>query len=318
VDPLISCLMVTRGRFFPTRFAIDCYLAQSYENRELVIVCDEPDSPVAAYVTWLNNPTIRYIETKKAILGDLRNLSLDEARGPLVCQWDDDDLYHPKRLEFQAEVLREEGTAAHFLARWMMWWPNRRKFALSGVRAWEGTMLARRDALGRYPAAAREEDTQLVGELLERHKVSVTDAPDVYCYIVHGRNTCDEAHFNFLFEKASWVYSDYEAELAKVALHLPLRDYEEELRKASKGEVQPPPFYSGRRFGAEHVGLDGATFADCTFNGTSLVYNGGKPPLFDGCSFNYVGFDFEGPAKDTVALVRWLVDQGIIPGITKS
>ena len=42
--PLISCLMLTRGRLVPTRFAIDCYRRQTWPNRELVIVCDDPDS----------------------------------------------------------------------------------------------------------------------------------------------------------------------------------------------------------------------------------------------------------------------------------
>jgi hypothetical protein len=57
--PLISCLMLTRGRLVPTRFAIDCYRRQTWPNRELVIVCDDPDSDLPAYVATLGEPTIR-------------------------------------------------------------------------------------------------------------------------------------------------------------------------------------------------------------------------------------------------------------------
>ena len=39
-------------------------------------------------------------------LGELRNFSVQLARYPLVCQWDDDDLYHPRRLETQFAYLK--------------------------------------------------------------------------------------------------------------------------------------------------------------------------------------------------------------------
>ncbi len=318
-DPLISCLMVTRGRVYPTKFAIDAFREQSYDNRELVIVCDDPDSELRGFVESLADPTIRYVLTERAILGDLRNVSIEAAKGELLCQWDDDDLYHPKRLEFQADALLKSGTAAHFLPRWTLWWPKRRIVGISARRCWEGSMLARRDKLGRYPALAREEDTHLAGELMNKHRVLITDAPDLYCYIIHGRNTCDLAHFEAIFDKASWIHSDYEAEMARLALHFPLREYEKALKDLDDGQVAPlDPTFVDRTFGGERLALDGAHFSRCTFNGTAFVYSGGPPPLFEDCSFQYVGFDFRGPAKDTFSLLRWLVDQGIIQGITRS
>ena len=39
-------------------------------------------------------------------LGAARNLTVDTARGAYVCQWDDDDLYHPERLRIQYEARR--------------------------------------------------------------------------------------------------------------------------------------------------------------------------------------------------------------------
>ena len=308
--------MVTRGRLYPSHFAIECFRAQTYENRELVIVCDDPGAPIAAYVAGLKDPKIRYVETAHARLGDLRNVSVAEARGELVCQWDDDDLYHSKRLEYQVETLLEAGVAAHFLGRWTMWWPRRRQLALSAIRVWEGTMLARREAVGKYPSQGREEDTKMVAELMENHRIIVTDAPEIYCYIVHGRNTCDEDHFDFMFTTASWVFSDYESEVAKRAGHFPLRDYMDRMDKTAKGEAEiAAPVFSGEAFGAQRLTIDAARFDKCTFNGTKFVYNGGEPPLFYSCSFHHVGFEFNGPAGHTFALLRWLTEQGIIQGL---
>jgi glycosyltransferase involved in cell wall biosynthesis len=306
--------MVTRGPLYPARFAIECFRAQGYENRELVIVCDDPAAPLRDYVISLGDPKIRYIEPGQASLGELRNVSVAEAGGELICQWDDDDLYHPDRLEYQAGGLLESGVAAHFLGRWTMWWPSRRTLALSEVRPWEGTMLARREAVGEYPAQSRSEDFVMVKELVENNTIVVADAPEHYLYVVHGGNTWGEKHFERLFENATWTFSDYETELARRAGHLPIRDY----LRSLEGSRDAALVYSGATFGNQRLTLDGTQFRQCRFDGTVLGYDGGDLPVFDGCSFHNVQFDFNGPAGDTFALLRWLIDQGIIAGMTRA
>src|SRR6202035_1136436 len=108
-------------------------------------------------------------------LGELRNASVAAARGETVCQWDDDDRYHPRRLELQFAAMRVENTEFCFLTdqlhlfiadRTMYWddW-NLEVHPLTLV---EGTMLGSKAALGRYPALARGEDTPLILDLLRR------------------------------------------------------------------------------------------------------------------------------------------------------
>jgi glycosyltransferase involved in cell wall biosynthesis len=225
--PLISCLMVTRGGLFPAQLAIHCYQRQSYVDRELVIICDQPGSPLAAHVAELGDPSIRYVETAPATLGELRNTSVAHARGDLLCQWDDDDLYHPQRLELQAAALETTGTEASFLARWCIWWPARRRLAISSTRIWEGSMLVKRGALPIYPALRLGEDRQIVAMMRERHRLALIDQPLAYCYIVHGRNSCGEAHFETLFANASHVGGDdsYEADLARLQATMPTGAY---------------------------------------------------------------------------------------------
>src|SRR5688572_27292639 len=139
--PLISCLMLTRGRLVPTRFSIDCYRRQTWPNRELVVVCDDPDSELPWYIATLGDPTIRYVLTDPDVIGALRNVTVDASQGTFLSVWDDDDLYHPERLEFQYAALTANRAAAHFLSRWLIWWPARRQFVLSKRRYWEGSML---------------------------------------------------------------------------------------------------------------------------------------------------------------------------------
>ena len=223
--------MVTRGNLFPARFAIDCYRAQSYPNRELVVVCDRPDNEVARWIATLNDPSIRYVQARKTTLGALRNLSVDTATGALLCQWDDDDLYHRTRLAFQQRCLARSGAAAHFLSQWLMWWPQRRLLALGPARLWEGSMLVRREALPRYPEVVRGEDTPVMLELTKNHKVSASKAPGVYCYIVHGGNSWHEAHFDTFFAASPRIVPPalYDREIERLSRLFPIKAYGERL-----------------------------------------------------------------------------------------
>jgi glycosyltransferase involved in cell wall biosynthesis len=225
--PKISCLMVTRGALYPARFAIECYQRQTYRNRELVVVCDVPGAEIAGWIAGLGDESIRYVETDKAVLGALRNVSVAAARGDLVCQWDDDDLCHPKRLEVQRDLMRKAGAGAHFLSQWMLWWPERRLLGLSALRPWEGTMLARREIMPPYPEIPLREDAAVVAEILKNNRVTWNRRPTLYCYVFHGGNSWDRSHFEMLFERASLRIApeDYDQQLLEMANLFPFEDY---------------------------------------------------------------------------------------------
>ncbi len=229
--------MVTRGRIVPARFAIDCYQRQSWPNRELVIVCGAADSELPLFLARLGDPTIRYVTAPPGALGELRNVSVEAARGTLLCQWDDDDLYHPERLEFQYGQLVAGRAAAHFFSRLLMWWPEQRRLAISSRRMWEGSMLCRRLALGDYPPIARREDTQAVKDLREHgNRIVYTDQPFAYCYVIHGDNTSGSRHLAKLFSKATETYGpdEYDDRLEQWAATFPLHAYREALAQSGR------------------------------------------------------------------------------------
>lgn len=217
--------MVTRGALHPARHALDCFQRQTYPERELIIVCDRPGAPLARHVAALGDPRIRFVETTPAPLGSLRNVSVEAALGTLVCQWDDDDLYSRDRLTLQRAALDRGAVDACFLSRWTLWWPARRRLAISGKRVWEGSMLARREAIGRYPALATGEDTAM----LATHRAVALDAPSAYCYVVHGKNSRGDAHFERLFDAAQRPDATYEDALEILGRVVPLSAYETSL-----------------------------------------------------------------------------------------
>ncbi len=205
---LISCITVTQaGRLPLLRNAIADYARQTYASRELVII-HTGDSAFdvavrALCASGLGTQVYVHAAAQGTTLGALRNLAIDLARGELVCQWDDDDRYHPMRLELQAEALVVEGADFCFLSDQLHW------FSAHGTLTWDdwdrepyplnfvqGTLLGRRAVIPRYPELARGEDTALCLSILQAGN-RITRLRDVgwcYVYVYHGTNVWPQGH----------------------------------------------------------------------------------------------------------------------------
>jgi len=250
--PLISCLMVTRGgdggRAGLLALAIDSFARQSWRNKELVIVCDAPvhggdgaEDPLDAAVRAAGRADIRLVRVDGAgrTLGELRNIAVDSARGRYVCQWDDDDLYDPMRLEIQHMLLMRTAAQACLLGRWMIWWPDRQRLAVSCERYWEGSLLCEKAAMPRYPHLRRGEDTPLVDRLRQTVRVVCLDMPRLYTYVVHGANTFATDHFEEHWQAASCRFTGdrYRSVLREMAKRLPI----DEIRRHGMRTSEPAP-----------------------------------------------------------------------------
>jgi glycosyltransferase involved in cell wall biosynthesis len=205
----VSCLMVTRGdaaRMPMVARAIADYAAQTHAERELVIVTDHSvNGALAALIAQTGRDDIRLVATEETLtLGALRNLSIAAARGEFVCQWDDDDLHHPRRIESQLAALKEVKSDAVLLTdvllldtaaselRWTNW-------AATPGGVHPGTLLCRRAAALAYPeegpAASLGEDLAALLALEERASVfRLAGAPHLYVYVAHGANSWPSAH----------------------------------------------------------------------------------------------------------------------------
>ena len=119
---MISCLTITLNRLVLLKEAVRCYCRQTYPNRELIIVTDgtpQYRQAIDDYIGWLGRADIYpvYMAESGQPLGVLRNIALDVAKGTIVCQWDDDDLNHPERLERQFDAYELCGSGGLLLHR---------------------------------------------------------------------------------------------------------------------------------------------------------------------------------------------------------
>lgn len=102
-SPLVTCLMPTYNRpaFVPR--AVEFFLRQDYEPRELLIV-DSGSERAAGLVP--PDPRIRYVPLgRRPTVGTARNLGCELARGDMILHWDDDDWDAPHRIRYQVESL---------------------------------------------------------------------------------------------------------------------------------------------------------------------------------------------------------------------
>jgi glycosyltransferase involved in cell wall biosynthesis len=213
MHPKISCLTVTGWRLVLLKQSIRCFLDQTYPNKELVIVTDADEpyrSAVNDYVKQLNVPGIRLICLEgKYNLGTLRNRAIEAAEGELIMQWDDDDLYHPRRIQLQYDCWIKERAQACLLTDqlsffgsdgemfWVDWVPYYRDSPARQV--FPGSILAVKDARFRYPESgqysAQGEDTVFLGQYIDSGKIArLSGQGYIYVYRYHGGNTFRAEH----------------------------------------------------------------------------------------------------------------------------
>ena len=108
VDGLVSIIMPSwnTGKFIGE--SIQSVLNQTYKNWELIIVDDCSTDNTDEIVASFNDERIRYFRNDKNSGAALtRNRAIREARGEWVAFLDSDDLWMPKKLEYQIKFMQK-------------------------------------------------------------------------------------------------------------------------------------------------------------------------------------------------------------------
>jgi glycosyltransferase involved in cell wall biosynthesis len=229
---LVSCVMVSRGNVEILRHSVDCFLRQTYENLELVVILPDISHDLRSYFDSLKGAgrpmRIHTVPAAALTLGDLRNMAIARSRGRIICQWDDDDLHHSRYVDYMVGFMEANEVGSTFLIQCTMWWPNRRQFALSKIRLLEGSVVAGRSLIPIYPRLGKGEDTFVMSALRRRAIVAVR-APQLYVYTVTGENTWDEQHLERLSEgggAARCADEDYDPIFARLDSLYGVADYQ--------------------------------------------------------------------------------------------
>lgn len=230
IDPkqFVSCLTVTAGRSDLIGSAIRCFLAQTYSFCEMVIVSQgtsDQNSIIKDMISGHDN--IYLVEAPRHLtLGAMRNLSVELAHGEIMCQWDDDDWYHPDRIMTQFRHIRS-GAVASLYSKYLKYFSDTQKmYMIDHLRGSDdylelckthkyktfltGSIMFRKhcfhDCKNRLypeggPQSSKEEDLNVLQKLMKLGDVSSISSGHQYCYVYHGGNVYQRRHHEMLFHK---------------------------------------------------------------------------------------------------------------------
>lgn len=205
----VSCVTVTRGRYQRWLRSFEGFLHQDYPNRELVVLVDRDEEGYAQIREHLRAHGIANARTKlcreNLPLGELRNRAIELAEGEVVCQWDDDDLYHPLRLSWQLQQMENQQAQASYLQEHLglvessgdLYWCDWIRTLELGMSS---TMMVYKSCMPKYLPIRTHEDSLLQRALQKSCRVvSLCGFAGLHVYVDHGSNTSAQGHHLAVF-----------------------------------------------------------------------------------------------------------------------
>ncbi len=198
----VSCLIVTANRKQLLRRSLFSLKNQTHKNIEVVVV-DNGEEKVEDLMDLFPKEQVNYTfipPSPDNILGDLRNISLDNATGDYMICWDDDDWFHPKRIEVQLQSLRSgfdacclEGNIFHIDSPDLIDHPYIGHLPDGSP----SSIIHKRNDQIRYPSMQRGEDTVYLNRWIEYGKYKMLNLSYSYLFVrvFHGTNVSGKKHF---------------------------------------------------------------------------------------------------------------------------
>jgi glycosyltransferase involved in cell wall biosynthesis len=148
--------------------AIECFLRQTYTDSELVILNDW-----RGHTIHFDHSRVRIFNNDNPIrksLGQVRNWLCEKAKGDIVTDWDDDDLYLPTHLESAVSMLPLYRGQKFSKQRWQWKWAiqTSRMFRITPAGYLHTAMMDRqaREKVGGYADKTRNSDAEFQHRLL--------------------------------------------------------------------------------------------------------------------------------------------------------
>lgn len=196
--------------------SFNCYVNQTYPNKELVIVNEGSKNYQNEIFEYTKNRNdVRFIFLNGWYsLGALRNISISLSFGEIFVQWDDDDFNMPERLAIQYNYLSKHPKAEccylteqlhYYFHTSMLFWEDWFNFGSAGLKRCSlipGTLMAwRKNFYFRYPGVGQHcsagEDSILSNEICEKIDekiILLSNFGHMQIYTYHGKNTFDIDH----------------------------------------------------------------------------------------------------------------------------
>lgn len=180
--PLVSCLMLSTGRVQPAMGAIEDFLAQTWDNKELVIVAVNAVRALQTHLQARPDSRIRYvhIESDTISMGGQRNLALSLARGDYIALWHECAHHSPHRLTASLNALLQAQAQALFLGQIQIWQAQQGCHAWFGQRPWQDSLVAQKSHVPAFPDTQHEDPDTWCAALIAKTRAISMDADSLY------------------------------------------------------------------------------------------------------------------------------------------
>lgn len=139
--PLVTAILPASSTRDEVMRAVACWRAQTWPNRELLVVAGSDAARWRQRLAGLGDSRIRVLDVRD------EDGALSAASGEIVCRWSPAELHDPLRIAVQMELGRQTRSDAVLLARRTLWWPAEAILAVSPTATLPSTLLCRRDML---------------------------------------------------------------------------------------------------------------------------------------------------------------------------
>jgi len=104
----VSVVVPTYNRADVLPETIDSVLAQTYKDYEIIIVDDgSTDNTREILEPYLSMDNISYVYQENKKQASARNKGIQNSKGEYIAFLDSDDLWHPRKLEYQVEIFEK-------------------------------------------------------------------------------------------------------------------------------------------------------------------------------------------------------------------
>ena len=210
LHPLLSCICVTSKRPDLLLKSILSFDQQNYPNKELIISYPKNDHDTKELIEQVRAITdiiVVVVERDEHIsLGLARNEAARLCNGDYICIWDDDDIYHFRRLSEQYNLLQGSGRyfQSSIIKQIILFDATIQKAYLSFENYWNSTLLCKTNHFLEHPCndTNRFECQPVINYLLQDNLLLQSNlSPYLYTAVYHGSNVIDYYHFKYYVKK---------------------------------------------------------------------------------------------------------------------
>jgi glycosyltransferase involved in cell wall biosynthesis len=203
----VSCIVPTRNRKAFIRSCLRLFDAQTYSNKELIIIDDsDVKNKYLSKLTKKRDDLIYVYLPKRAApysIGFKRNLAVLLSSGTVVLTWDDDDIHGRDRIRAQLSMLKRSKADA-IVGRWCAYYDLTSKTMFDvpthvGKQIWAHgyvgpTLMFYKHVWNRgvtYPPWSISEDREFIRRLQARKfkLKTVRLPPHIFLHVKHKRST---------------------------------------------------------------------------------------------------------------------------------